>query len=541
MSPLDEHILTGSLQELRPEHDTAVGLIHPYWARKPLNIVQELVTRFSEEGDLVADPFVGSGTTVFAALSKNRRVVGADLNPLAIFITRAITSLCESPRHKLATAKRFVEDFSNAVLPWFHYRDDLYVERERFRVDGVFEGGNFELIPLEVVLKSFQAGKPQGRRTELPSKEWTSRNLYQPHVSLPLDFQKLLLTPNSRIAIPSGASLNHYYEPKNQAAINLALDLIQSNRYQADDVEILQLMLSAALPLLRLSDKKASSQWPYWRPKDQLTSRNPVLVMKKKLAAIERAAVWLEENISDVVNKHPSDYLQLYTSPVQSLVPDYIAPEQVDLVLTDPPYSDQAPYLEYSSLWIQLLGLSLPEGAYGYEIVKTDAPERVMDSQQYVARLGEGLKSCARLLKLNGILIWFYQDRLVKHWAMLSEEAAQNGLRIVDVVPLEKQRRSMKTVTSPGKTLDGDLVLVFRKESQVVGGGGQQQSMPQALRILGQALEGLPKSSSYFEKYAAIINSGLKNNLMIPLASEFLDIKEVLRAIDHGDNHVLAA
>ncbi len=531
---LDANSITSNLHGLQPEHDTAVGLIHPYWARKPLNIIQKLVTSFSKEGDLVVDPFVGSGTTVFAALSTKRRVIGADLNPLAVFITQAIASLRQSPRQKLATARCFVEDFSNAVLPWFLYHDDLYVERERFRVDGVFESGDFRLVPVEVVLKNFQEGKAQGRRTEAPNKDWISRTPYMDSVSSPIDFKKLALTPNSRIAIPNGASLDHFYEPKNQAAINVAIDLIQSNRYPAEDVEILRFMVSSALPLLRLSDKKASSQWPYWRPKNQLTSRNPVFVMRKKLVAIERAAVWLNKNIADDVGDHLSDYLQLYTSPVQSLVPNHIAPEQADLVLTDPPYSDQAPYLEYSSLWIQLLGLSLPDDAYGYEIVKTDAPERVKDSEQYVHRLSKGLRSCAQLLRTDGIMIWFYQDHQVKHWAMLSEEALRNSLCIVDVIPLEKQRRSMKTVTSPGKTLDGDLVLVFRKKSHTVSILNGHQPISRALEMLSQALAELPDSSSYFEKYATIISYGLKNDLMITLATEFSDIREILRAINHG-------
>lgn len=535
MVELDANKITASLHSLQPEHDTAVGLIHPYWARKPLNVIQKLVTSFSEEGDLVVDPFVGSGTTVFAALSTKRRVIGADLNPLAIFITQAITSLRYSPTQKLSTARFFVDAFCSAILPWFHYRDDLYVERERFRVDGVFENGDFRLIPSEVVLKSIKDGVARGRYPEAPNERWIRRKPHKTSISQPIDFKKLSLIPNSRIAIPNGASLDHFYAPKNQAAINIAIDLIQSNRYPTEDIGILRLMLSAALPLLRLSDKKASSQWPYWRPKDQLTSRNPIFVMKRKLVAIEQAAVWLSKNVADDIGNQLEDYLQLYTTPVQSLVPNYIAPGQADLVLTDPPYSDQAPYLEYSSLWIQLLGLSLPKDAYSYEIVKTDAPERTEDSEQYAHRLSEGLKSCAQLLKINGIMIWFYQDHQVEHWAMLNEEALRNGLHIVDVIPLEKQRRSMKTVTSPGRTLDGDLVLIFRKKSHTGSISKEPRPISHVLQMLSQALAELPDSSSYFEKYATIINYGLKNEVIGTLATEFSDIREILRVINYGD------
>lgn len=44
---------------------------------------RELVERYSEPGDLVAEPFLGSGTFALAALQAGRRVVGAELDPVA--------------------------------------------------------------------------------------------------------------------------------------------------------------------------------------------------------------------------------------------------------------------------------------------------------------------------------------------------------------------------------------------------------------------------------------------------------------------------
>jgi DNA modification methylase len=44
----------------------------------PLALPQWFIKLFSSEGDLVLDPFVGSGTTIEAAVELNRRVVGID-------------------------------------------------------------------------------------------------------------------------------------------------------------------------------------------------------------------------------------------------------------------------------------------------------------------------------------------------------------------------------------------------------------------------------------------------------------------------------
>ena len=485
---------------------------------------------FSKKGDIVADPFVGSGTTAFAALSEGRNVIASDLNPLAIFVTKSIVELLESPKEKIKAAYQFIDDLSTGVLPLFHYCDDFFVERERFVVEGEFEGGNFELVPTEVVLKKKSGRTLKGRRIEEPIPSWTAKKVTTALSDTPINFEALQLRPNSRIAIPNGATIAHYYEYKNQISINLALQLITSGKYGKKNENVLKLLLSASLPLLRLSDKKASSQWPYWRPKEHLTSRNPIPVLLKKLQAIENAVEWLQANVAGEDKQKLSDRVRLYNAPIQSLMPTYVQPGQVDLVLTDPPYSDQAPYLEYSALWIELIGLEMPEHAYKHEIVKTDAPSRVADTNDYIPRLRQGLRACAQLLKQDGSLIWFYQDHSVEHWAALDEEALVNGLSVLDVVPLVKQRRSMKTVTSPGATLDGDLILIFKKTTVEAN---HQRSIEDARRIILDELTPLPETAPYFDKYAAIVKAGLKFHLFGPLSQSYKDIRKILPSIDN--------
>lgn len=48
---------------------------------KPLALMRRLVKVFTEEGDLVMDPFAGSGTTLRAAKDLGREWLGMDINP----------------------------------------------------------------------------------------------------------------------------------------------------------------------------------------------------------------------------------------------------------------------------------------------------------------------------------------------------------------------------------------------------------------------------------------------------------------------------
>jgi len=52
--------------------------LHP--AEKPLELIKRLIEKSSAEGDLVMDPFVGSGVTAIAAKTTGRRYLGIDIS-----------------------------------------------------------------------------------------------------------------------------------------------------------------------------------------------------------------------------------------------------------------------------------------------------------------------------------------------------------------------------------------------------------------------------------------------------------------------------
>lgn len=52
---------------------------HP--TQKPSELVQKLIEMFSEEGDTILDPFIGSGTTAIAAIRSGRHFIGFELDP----------------------------------------------------------------------------------------------------------------------------------------------------------------------------------------------------------------------------------------------------------------------------------------------------------------------------------------------------------------------------------------------------------------------------------------------------------------------------
>ncbi|MGA3267396.1 MAG: site-specific DNA-methyltransferase [Verrucomicrobiota bacterium] len=62
----------------------------------PVALVQRLIRGLTDRGDLVLDPFLGSGTTAAAAILESRRVLGAELN-LKYF--RVAVERCRQAQH----------------------------------------------------------------------------------------------------------------------------------------------------------------------------------------------------------------------------------------------------------------------------------------------------------------------------------------------------------------------------------------------------------------------------------------------------------
>ena len=61
---------------------------HIWWAKKPGNVIEQLILSFTQPNDIVLDPFSGSGTVLEETIKLNRKSLAIDINPLSIFIMK---------------------------------------------------------------------------------------------------------------------------------------------------------------------------------------------------------------------------------------------------------------------------------------------------------------------------------------------------------------------------------------------------------------------------------------------------------------------
>ena len=88
---------------------------HAYPARMHPVLARELLARFSEPGQLVLDPFAGSGTVLIEAMVAGCRAQGVDLSPLASRVAEQQCALRDAKaRSRFAAVVRSIAEESEA-------------------------------------------------------------------------------------------------------------------------------------------------------------------------------------------------------------------------------------------------------------------------------------------------------------------------------------------------------------------------------------------------------------------------------------------
>ena len=111
---------------LNPKAKERVG----YPTQKPILLLERIIEIASNEGDIILDPFCGSGTTLIAGKLKNRKVIGIDISKEAIKITQErLQSPIKSESNLLKKGKGAYKNINEMVEKLLHGIDYIPVQR----------------------------------------------------------------------------------------------------------------------------------------------------------------------------------------------------------------------------------------------------------------------------------------------------------------------------------------------------------------------------------------------------------------------------
>lgn len=445
------------IKSIKPIVDNPGGFIHNYMARKPYNVVSAIISSFSKTKGLIYDPMFGSGTTLIEASKLGRRAIGSDINPIANEICSV--SLKHWDMCKIdSVIDQFVNDIEKSctdIYTVIENGETRIIERCHFDIS---ETG---LHPITYWYKAKNKNRLSGRKKSEVSDEFIEK--YNSFENAELrKIRDHALIPNSRIAIKENATVFDYFCNRNLVALDRIFEIL-GNYEKEYGYEVLRLLVSSSINLIKLSDKKASSQMPYWLPKKDATSRNAVFVIQQKASAMKEGLKYLQDSCKSYID---DGEVSIYTTPAQDISSTELHDNSVDLILTDPPYTDQVPYLEYNQLWLYLLGME-KKFDFTRELVVSDAPTRNKGKDDFDAIFNLVINRVARSLKENGIFAMFYHTFDLKSWSNILSMMQANNLRYVYQIPTAAPRKSFKTVMSPRSTLDGNYLIFFIKDSNL--------------------------------------------------------------------------
>lgn len=448
-----------------PQGYKGLTALHKYWGKKPIECLNFLIDKFTKEGDIVFDPFLGSGLVALESLKRNRNFIGIDINPISIELSKLMTNLPNYDKIKKAIfeIEKDVKDIinlsyltsCNAVATHFLYKDDI--------LQSVWSIGN------------------KNKRIEHEPTEADLNILAHFDHYKPRNIGEVKFYHNSRINTKVSMTISDLFTSRALYCIDVLIDSI--NKFEPEIRRALLLVLTSASGQMskmvftitnrgittgKTSQKIEVGSWAigYWRPSVHFEINvwncfiNKANRLIKAMKLIEsNPEVRMSNSLDDFFKSNSNLCLTLGDSKSEIFK---IKDNSIDLILTDPPHGDRIPYLELSSMWNAILNL---EPLYSDEIVVSNAKDRGKDLKQYNLDMEHVVTNLFRVLKQEGILALIFNATDLKYWDFLfNTDLAKWGISYVGCFPMNYSAASIVQDNRIG-ALKQDYVLIYCKGS----------------------------------------------------------------------------
>ena len=398
--------------------------VHPYFTRRPANVVRSYLERYSEEGDVVLDPFGGTGVTAIEAFLLGRDAIHNDLNPFANFIARNIadTTLPTTAPLREAFERvekncneqiREIEKYEDAAKRWLKKLPLPENIRLPKNADAEFFYEMFtprQLAGLALIKQAIDG--ESGIVHNLLLLAWSASVA---------KLNKTFLSAKGRAESRGGSSIFSIYRYK------LAAQSVELPIWETIHGRFLN-VLAAKEEVLRLRD---------YRRKTSGGTLN--LDSRKNFHVLAHDAATLDKNLK---------------------------PASVDYIFTDPPYGAFISYVDLSILWNHWLGFPVTDETREQETIV--GGERSHTEEHYKKSLARSIKTCFRLLKADRWFSIVFQHWDTSYFATILETASECGGELkAAITQTGDVIWSMHKKKNSASVLAGEMILTFYKPAKV--------------------------------------------------------------------------
>lgn len=441
-----------------------------YFTRQSWDIVTQNIKNFTSEGDVVLDPFGGSGVTAIEAMMNGRIGIHVDLNPLSIFMAKALSAKVD-----LGVLYALSEEILNEF-------ENLRPKNER-EARNLLKHAQYYPNAIDLEFGEIATQKMQDSMLWIPQDEPLPKGSDVDSV-LKL-FSNVQL---AELALLRKLIFKRTFYRKIQRELRYSLMLAF---YNVLNVINLTYHISQHKGLTNKAGNSAIFIYYRYRIAKKPTFVDIVESFRGKIDRIMRGKQELENAPSD-------SFYQSYLYPLENVIKDFkgamlnqrenlaqsdsrihksngerifqadatnlqeIEKESVDFIYTDPPYGAKIPYLDLSTMWNAWLDFPVDSDLKEKECIEKGSLEK--SRYEYYDLMKASLKEMYRVLKWNRWLAFVFQHQDPKLFQILVESAENVGFEYAGSMSQENTGiASFKKVQNPTCVLKGQLILYFKK------------------------------------------------------------------------------
>ena len=444
-----------------------------YFTRQSWDIVTQNIKNFTDEGDVVLDSFGGSGVTAIEAMMNGRIGIHTDLNPLSIFMVKALSAKVDLSA---------LYDLSEAILSEF---ESLRPKNEK-EAKEILKNAKYYPNALDSEFGEVATQKEQDSILWIPQDELLPKGsdvdcVLQLFSKKQLAELALLRKLIFKHTTPSGSKEARVHKRNMRYSLMLAFynTITRCNLtfHYADSVKTAgdsgiykyyRYRIAPKPAFLDIGEHFKGKIQRVLKGKRELESAPSDLFYQSYFYPLQHvikdfsgALIGQRENLEQVdslLNKTNGE--KIFQADATNL--REIESQSIDFIYTDPPYGAKIPYLDLSTMWNVWLDLPVDSSLKEKECIEKGSLEK--SRYDYYDLMKQSLKEMYRVLKWNRWLAFVFQHQDPKLFQILIESAENVGFEYAGYVGQENTGiSSFKKVQNPTRVLKGQLIIYFKK------------------------------------------------------------------------------